>query len=459
MSSELFFAEKTRVFRVAELNLAIKQLLESNIPLLWVQGEISNLVKAASGHFYFSLKDDKAQVRCVMFRHKNVLLNHQISNGQLVEVLAVATLYEQRGDFQLTVEQMRPAGLGILYEQFERLKQLLESQGLFAAERKRALPPFPKCIGIITSPQAAALRDVLTTLRLRLPSVPVLLYPTPVQGTGSAEKIAQAIAVANRRAECDVLIVCRGGGSIEDLWAFNEEAVARAIAASEIPIISGVGHETDFTIADFVADERAPTPTAAAQRVALDRHALLSGLREQAQHLQRAQRNRLQNAMQTVDYFQRRLVHPAQQLQRQTQQLDQLQQRILRAFTYLQQHQHWQWQSLAQRLRTAVSAIARLHDKQANLAQRLIKGMRVTQAQQLVRIDNVAQHLVLLDPTKVLSRGYSMVQDASGSLVLDAGQLAIGAELHITFAKGWARTEVKKIGGVRPSHETSDNEL
>jgi exodeoxyribonuclease VII large subunit len=459
MSSELFFAEKTRVFRVAELNLAIKQLLESNIPLLWVQGEISNLVKAASGHFYFSLKDDKAQVRCVMFRHKNVLLNHQISNGQLVEVLAVATLYEQRGDFQLTVEQMRPAGLGILYEQFERLKQLLESQGLFAAARKRPLPSFPKCIGIITSPQAAALRDVLTTLRLRLPSVPVLLYPTPVQGTGSAEKIAQAIAVANRRAECDVLIVCRGGGSIEDLWAFNEEAVARAIAASEIPIISGVGHETDFTIADFVADERAPTPTAAAQRVAPDRHALLSGLREQAQHLQRAQRNRLQNAMQTVDYFQRRLVHPAQQLQRQTQQLDQLQQRILRAFTYLQQHQHWQWQSLAQRLRTAVSAIARLHDKQANLAQRLIKGMRVTQAQQLVRIDNVAQHLVLLDPTKVLSRGYSMVQDASGSLVLDAGQLAIGAELHITFAKGWARTEVKKIGGVRPSHETSDNEL
>ena len=191
MSSALFFEEKNRVLRVGELNLAIKQLLESNVPLLWVRGEISNLVKAASGHFYFSLKDDQAQVRCVMFRHKNVLLSNQISNGQQVEVLAVATLYEQRGDFQLTVEQMRPAGLGVLYEQFARLKQLLESQGLFAAERKRALPTFPKRIGIITSPQAAALRDVLTTLRLRLPSVPVVLYPTPVQGTGSAEKIAQ----------------------------------------------------------------------------------------------------------------------------------------------------------------------------------------------------------------------------------------------------------------------------
>ena len=425
MSFELFFEEKNRVFRVAELNFAIKQLLESNVPLLWVRGEISNLVKAASGHFYFSLKDDQAQVRCVMFRHKNQLLKEPIANGQQVEVLAVATLYEQRGDFQLTVEQIRPAGLGVLYEQFARLKQLLESQGLFAAGRKRPLPAFPISIGIITSPQAAALRDVLATLRLRMPSVPVVLYPTPVQGAGSAEKIAMAIAAANRRAECDVLILCRGGGSIEDLWAFNEEAVARAIAASEIPIISGVGHETDFTIADFVADERAPTPTAAAQRVAPDRHALLRGLQDQAQHLQRAQRNRLQNSMQSVDYLQRRLVHPAQQLQRQTQQLDQHQQRMQRAFAYQKQQQHWQWQSLVQRL---------------------IKASRTAQAQRSVRVDNATQHLILLDPTKVLARGYSLVQDAKGGVVSDAGRLAIGAELRITFAKGWARSEVKERG-------------
>src|SRR3989338_6133460 len=371
MSSGLFFEEKNRVLRVAELNFAIKQLLENNVPLLWVRGEISNLVKAASGHFYFSLKDDQAQVRCVMFRHKNQLLSEPVSNGQQVEVLAAATLYEQRCDFQLTVEQMRPAGLGILYEQFARLKQLLESQGLFAAASKRALPAFPKRIGIITSPQAAALRDVLSTLRLRLPTVPVILYPAPVQGTGSAEKIAQAIAAANRRAECDVLIVCRGGGSIEDLWAFNEEAVARAIAASEIPIVSGVGHETDFTIADFVADERAPTPTATAQRVAPDRHALLRGLRDMAQHLERAQRNRLQNAMQSLDYLQRRLVHPAQQLQRRTQQLDQMQQRMQRALAYRRQQQHWQWQSLAQRL---------------------VKAMRMAQAQQIGRVGNLAHY-------------------------------------------------------------------
>ncbi len=446
MSFDLFFEEKTRVFRVAELNFAIKQLLESNVPLLWVRGEISNLVKAASGHFYFSLKDDQAQVRCVMFRHKNQLLNEPISNGQQVEVLAIVTLYEQRGDFQLTVEQMRPAGLGILYEQFARLKQLLESQGLFAVARKRALPTFPKSIGIITSPQAAALRDVLTTLRLRLPSVPVVLYPTPVQGTGSAEKIALAIQLANQRAECDVLIVCRGGGSIEDLWAFNEEVVARAIAASEIPIVSGVGHETDFTIADFVADERAPTPTAAAQCVVPDRHALLRGLQDQAQHLQRAQRNRVQNFMQAVDYLQRRMVHPMQQLQRRVQQLDQLQQRMQRAYAYRKQHQYWQWQSLAQRLRAASSDFVRLQDRQTNLSERLLKAMRAGQAQRLVRVDNAAQHLILLDPTKVLARGYSMVQDANGSVVSDAGQVEIGAELRITFAKGWARTEVEERG-------------
>ena len=446
MPFDLFFEEKNRIFRVAELNFAIKQLLESNVPLLWVRGEISNLVKAASGHWYFSLKDDQAQVRCVMFRHKNQLLGEPVSNGQQVEVLAVATLYEQRGDFQLTVEQMRPAGLGVLYEQFARLKQLLENEGLFAAKRKRALPVFPRCIGIVTSPQAAALRDVLTTLKARMPGVPVVLYPAPVQGTGSAEKIAQAIAAANRRAECDALIVCRGGGSIEDLWAFNEEVVARAIAASEIPVVSGVGHETDFTIADFVADERAPTPTAAAQRVVPDRHALLRGLRDTAQHLQRAQRNRLQNAMQALDYLQRRLVHPAQQLQRQTQQLTQLQQRMQRAFAYRKQQQHWQWQSLAQRLRTAGGDFARLNDKQDNLAQRLVKAMRTTQAHRIGRVENLAQHLILLDPKQVLARGYSLVQDASGGVVSDASQLEVGAELRVTFAKGWVRGEVKEKG-------------
>jgi exodeoxyribonuclease VII large subunit len=438
--------EKNRVFSVRELNQAARQLLESGLPLLWVCGEVSNFVCAASGHWYFSLKDEQAQVRCVMFRHKSQYLDWQPKNGMRVEVLALATLYEARGDFQLTLEQMRPAGLGALYEAFERLKKMLESEGLFEAARKRPLPYLPKQIGIVTSPQAAALRDVLTTLARRMPGIPVVLYPAPVQGEGAAQKIAQAIRMANERAECDVLIVCRGGGSIEDLWAFNEEVVARAIAASAIPVVSGVGHETDFTIADFVADERAPTPTAAAQRAVPEREALQESVRNLAQHMQRAQRNRLQNAMQSLDYMQRRLVHPAQQLHNKSQQLGQLQQRMQRAFAYCKQQQHWRWQALGQRLRASCSDFARMQDRQTGLAQRLLKAMRAAQAQRLVRVENAAQNLALLNPQQVLARGYSLVQDSNGSVVSDAGQLATGAELRITFAKGWASAEVKERG-------------
>ncbi|MFA6972197.1 MAG: exodeoxyribonuclease VII large subunit [Gallionella sp.] len=446
MSEDLFFETKLRVLRVSELTRAINQLLEGNVPLLWVRGEICNLVKAASGHWYFALKDEQAQVRCVMFRHKNQSLDKTIANGTQVEVLAAASLYEARGDFQLTVEQLRPAGLGVLYEQFAKLKQKLEDEGLFAAARKRPLPAFPKRVGIITSPQAAALRDVLTTLKLRLPGVPVVLYPTPVQGVGSAEKIASAIGIANQRAECSVLILCRGGGSIEDLWAFNEEVVARAIATSEIPIVSGVGHETDFTIADFVADERAPTPTAAAQRVVPDRHAQLKGLRDTAQHLLRAQRNRLQNAMQTVDYLQRRIVHPEQQLQRQSLHLNQLQQRLQRSYAHRLQQQQWQCRSYAQRLCSAGSDFNRMQDKQTHLAGRLVKAVHNAQSHRQAGLNTVAQHLVLLNPQQVLARGYSLVQDENGHLVSDAGKLAAGEELRITFANGWARTEVRELG-------------
>jgi exodeoxyribonuclease VII large subunit len=446
MSNRIFFEDKPRVLRVAELTRAINQLLEGNVPLLWVSGEISNLVRAASGHCYFALKDEQAQVRCVMFRNKVPQLERPLANGMQVELLASASLYEARGEFQLTVEQLRPAGLGVLYEQFARLKQQLEQEGLFDAGRKRPLPVFPKRIGIVTSTQAAALRDVLTTLKLRLPGVPVVLYPAPVQGAGSAEKIAAAIAAANARAECEVLIVCRGGGSIEDLWAFNEEVVARAIAGSRIPVISGVGHETDFTIADFVADERAPTPTAAAQRVVPDRHALLQGLRDTAQHLMRPMRHRLQSAMQAVDYLQCRIVHPEQQLQRQKLHLGQLQQRMQRSFFHGRQQQLWQCQSFTRRLRSAGSDFVRLQDKQSHLSMRLVNAGRQAQTQRETRLNAAMQHLEMLNPERVLARGYSLVQDAQGHLVADAGRLVAGEGLRITFAQGWAEVDVKEAG-------------
>ncbi len=414
--------EKNRVLTVRELNFAAKQLIESGLPLLWVRGEISNFVRAASGHWYFSLKDEQAQVRCVMFRHKSQYLEFKPANGMQVEVLALATLYEARGDFQLTLEKMRPAGLGALYEAFERLKERLESEGLFEAGRKRDLPLLPRQIGIVTSPQAAALRDVLRTLAKRMPNIPVLLFPTPVQGEGAAQKIAQAIKSANQHAECDVLIVCRGGGSIEDLWAFNEEVVARAIAASRIPVVSGVGHETDFTIADFVADLRAATPTAAAQAVVPDRQELRQRVLQYRRHLARAVARRFEQDMQRVDFLQRRLVHPARHIQLQRERLD----------------------ALRQRMHLARPAVARLQEQQTNHARRLRAAMQNMLDRRDARLVALQQHLQHLDPQQVLARGYSMVRDAQGNIVMSSKRIDPGERLDIRFAQGSARAVVQE---------------
>lgn len=443
MNSELFFEDKNRVFRVRDLTRLVRQLLEGGLPLMWVKGEISNFTNAASGHWYLSLKDEQAQVRCVMFRNRNQFLDWQPRNGSQVEVLALATLYEARGDFQLTIEQMRPAGLGALYEAFERLKRKLEAEGLFDAARKRALPVYPRRIGLVTSPQAAALRDVLTTLRKRMPAIPVVLYPVPVQGEGAAAKIAQAIATANRRAECDVLIVCRGGGSIEDLWAFNEEVVARAIVESEIPTISGVGHETDFTISDFVADLRAATPTAAAQAATPDRAALQQRLQQAEQRLARAQQGQLQRSMQQLDYLQRRLVHPAARAQQQRQHLEHLRQRLSGALAYGVQRQHWRWQTASRRLIAIRPDLATQQQRQAELAVRLRVAAQRLLSQRQARLDTLAQHLSYLDPRQVLARGYSLVQDEQGRVVVDSAQLKAGDELNITFAQGSVRVGVQ----------------
>ncbi|OIR01617.1 exodeoxyribonuclease 7 large subunit [mine drainage metagenome] len=436
--------DRNRVLSVRELNLAAKQLIEGGLPLLWVRGEVSNFVSAASGHWYFSLKDEMAQVRCVMFRHKSQYLDFKPANGMQVEVLALATLYEARGDFQLTLEKMRPAGLGALYEAFERLKAKLEGEGLFDTGRKRDLPLLPRQIGIVTSPQAAALRDVLRTLANRMPNVPVVLYPVPVQGEGAAQKIAQAINMASRRAECDVLILCRGGGSIEDLWAFNEEAVARAVAASHIPVVSGVGHETDFTIADFVADLRAATPTAAAQAVVPDRQELRQRLAQYRQHFKRAVMRQFEQRMQQVDYLQRRLLHPAQRIRQQGERLAALWQRIRLSQAYILQYRQGRSNSLWQRLRMQRPDVARLQEQQANRARRLSSAMQHTLDRHDARLLALQQHLQHLDPQQVLARGYSLVRDAHGSVVASSKHLALGEKLDITFAQGGARAVVQE---------------
>jgi len=387
------------ILSVSDLNRLARETLEQSFPLLWVSGEISNLTRAASGHWYFSLKDAKAQVRCAMFRNKNQYLDWVPREGDHVEARALVTLYEARGDFQLTIEGLRKAGLGALYEAFERLKAKLEQEGLFDPSRKRALPTLPRQIGIVTSPDAAALRDVLTTLRRRMPNIPVVIYPTPVQGKGAAEKIAHAIDTASARDECDVLIVCRGGGSMEDLWQFNEEIVARAIVAASMPVVSGVGHETDFTISDFAADRRAPTPTAAAEMVSPERAALVQRVALAHQRLQRQMRNQLSQRQQQLDYLARRLLSPLQQVQQRRLHLDQL----------------------AMRLKHAMS-----------------QGMARRQ-QQLLRLQ---QNLTHLNPHAVLERGYSLVQTTTGKVVTDSRQLAPDDQVMLTFASGLADARI-----------------
>ena len=312
--SELFAPSS---ISVSELNALAKALLEDHLAGLWIAGEVSNLTRAASGHYYFSLKDSRAQVRCAMFKGAAARLAKPLKEGDHIEVAGKISIYEARGEFQITVNEVRLKGLGQLYEAYERLKAQLQAEGAFAAERKKPLPARAQCIGIVTSLAAAALRDVVTTLKRRAPEIPVIVYPTAVQGSGSEFQIAQAIKTASQRAECDVLIVCRGGGSIEDLWAFNEEPVVRAIEACAIPVVSGVGHETDFTLADFVADVRAPTPTGAAELVSPNRQESLHRLAQAKGRLKTVLEQRYFDASQKLDWLARQIRHPRQKLDEQ----------------------------------------------------------------------------------------------------------------------------------------------
>lgn len=391
-----------RILTVSELNRMAREVLERSFPLFWVSGEISNLTRAASGHWYFSLKDAGAQVRCVMFKNRNAYLEWQPKEGDLVEARAVVTLYEARGEFQLNVEFLQRAGLGVLFEAYEKLRIKLEGEGLFDPARKRSIPAHPRQIGIVTSPDAAALRDVLTTLKRRMPSIPIVLYPAPVQGKGAAALIAAAINQASLRAECDVLIICRGGGSMEDLWQFNEEVVARAIAACSIPTISGVGHETDFTIADFAADRRAPTPTAAAEIASPDRAALLGKVIQQQQRMQRQMQVGLSQRMQQLDYLARRLLSPMQQVAHKIGHLDQLNLRLQAAISRLLQQQ----------------------------------------SQHLMRLEQNLNHL---SPHAVLNRGYALAQTTQGQIVRTSSQLSAGQTVQLTFGQGQADADITRI--------------
>jgi exodeoxyribonuclease VII large subunit len=433
------------VFTVSKLNHSTKLLLEQSMPLLWVKGEISNLKRYQSGHWYFSLKDANAQVRCVMFRHKNQYLDWQPKDGLQVEVRALVTLYESRGDFQLNVETIRRAGLGELFEAFEQLKIRLEKAGLFDPERKKPLPSFPQQIGIITSPNTAALRDVVSTLQRRMPMLPVIIYPTPVQGKDAAKNIVESIQLASKRADCDVLILCRGGGSIEDLWSFNEEIVAQAIAACKIPVITGIGHETDFTIADFVADKRAPTPTGAAELASQDSAELHRRLNTLQQRLQRVIVHHLEQCMQQTDGFAHRLIHPGERIHNQRMHLQHLQERLISNWTYQAEKKYWKLCELNQRLSSTVPKIPLLLERQDEFAQRLHQALFRYLETRTVSLQHKQTQLAHLNPQSVLERGYSITYSTQGAVIRDSKQINAGDKIQVKFAKGKADAEVTKI--------------
>jgi exodeoxyribonuclease VII large subunit len=420
-------------------------MLERNFPLSWVSGEISNFTKAASGHWYFTLKDEAAQVRAVMFRGRAQYAGFTPREGDRIEVRALVTLYAPRGDYQLNVEAIRRAGVGNLYEAFLQLKEKLAAEGLFDASRKKPLPYFVRRIGIVTSPQAAALRDVLTTLRRRAPHVEVIVYPTPVQGEGSAQKIAQAIATASARNECDLLLLCRGGGSIEDLWSFNHEIVARAIAASSLPVISGVGHETDFTIADFAADLRAPTPTAAAELAALPRADWLALLEDHAADLSRAVWRRLTDTGQTLDWLSRRLVSPSAYIARERLHLRAAHMRLAHGARTPLNQARFALTHLDNRLAAQVPDTQAWRLRLTEQMRRLAACTTAASAQRRHALAATQAQLELLSPRRTLERGYAIVRDEQGNIVRDPARIRTGDALDLTLADGSAQIEVAKV--------------
>ncbi|MCU7844095.1 MAG: exodeoxyribonuclease VII large subunit [Candidatus Thiodiazotropha sp. (ex Monitilora ramsayi)] len=429
------------IFSVSRLVRETRAVLEGSFPLLWISGEISNLAQPASGHIYFSLKDEAAQVRCAMFRMKRQRLRFQPQNGQQVLIRARVSLYEARGEFQLIVEQMEPSGEGALRLAFEQLKAKLSDEGLFDAENKIGLPSLPKQVGIITSPSGAAIRDLLTVLRRRFPALPVVIYPVQVQGDEAPVQIVKMLQLANQRKECDVLILSRGGGSLEDLQAFNDESVARAIHHSQIPIVSGVGHEIDFTIADFVADHRAPTPSAAAELVTPDQQVWRQGLVGLSQRLSRYQQRKLQQLKESVNGLERRLSkqHPMQRLQQHAQRLDELGVRLRRGM-HLNLLQRARGLEQLQTRLTAQSPTHRL-EKLAHNYQTLDERLKRTMTQRLEqaksRLGQVVRDLHTLSPLNTLSRGYAIVsRQEDGGIVRSYTEVKPGENVTARLSQG-----------------------
>ncbi len=437
----------TSILSVSEFSQNVKRLLETNFPALLISGEISNLAMPRSGHWYFTLKDEHSQVRCAMFRQNNQRLGFVPDEGMQIVVKARVSLYQARGDFQLIVETMEDAGIGALQRAFEQLKQKLQTQGLFADEHKKTLPEIPHCLGIITSASGAVLHDILQVLQRRFPALPIIIYPAQVQGEQAPQQLRQALAQAQQQSLCDVLIIGRGGGSIEDLWAFNDEQLAQDIYQCAIPIVSSVGHEVDFTICDFVADVRAPTPSAAAELVSPDQQEWLGWLQGIEQQLSKAMTHYLNNLQQQVHYQYKQLRHPGRYLDEVAQRVDELSLRMEQRLKFQLQLAQEQLLTLSARMQQHSPAhqLAQQQNRLDFLQQRLQQSLPAYFEQQQQKIASLARTMDAFSPLATLGRGYSLVRDEHQQLIKSAQQLTIGQRLTIQFAQEQAQVQVEKI--------------
>ncbi|MFM5839941.1 exodeoxyribonuclease VII large subunit [Aeromonas rivipollensis] len=442
-------SRQQQIFTVTRLNSAVRMILEQDLGLVWLTGELSNLAMPSSGHWYFSLKDISAQVRCAMFKGNNRRVPFRPQDGMQVLVQARVSLYEPRGDYQLIIESMQPAGDGMLALRFEELKRRLDAEGLFDEGRKRPLPREPRAVGLVTSATGAALHDMLTVLKRRAPDLPVFIYPTQVQGSAAISQIVAAITLANRRAEVDVLIVGRGGGSLEDLWCFNEEAVARAIAGSAIPVVSAVGHEVDVTISDFAADLRAPTPSAAAELVAPDRSARAQRLVHLKQRLVQAISRRQTAARHGFALLQKRLDHqdPKRRLEQQSQRLDELSGRLQQLLNLRLHQGERRLANLELRLQArSPSTLLAAGKRRHQLAEERLHSL-MSKRQDLAahRLAMLSARLDGISPLATLGRGYSITRTPSGEVISRAAQVSPGQQLVTMLAEGELRVRVEEV--------------
>ena len=423
------------IYSVGRLNDEVARLLESSFPSIWVEGEISNLALPRSGHMYFTLKDSRAQVRCAMFRSSRLRIRFEPRNGMQVIARARVGLYGPRGEFQLVVQELEPAGEGALRLAYDRLRLRLQEEGLFDPEHKLAVPKFPRQIGVVTSPTGAAVRDVLKVLGRRFPSLPVVIYPTRVQGEGSGHEIADAIANATRRAECDVLLLVRGGGSLEDLWAFNEEEVARAIHACPVPIVTGIGHESDVTIADFSGDERAPTPSAAAERASPNRAELVERLATVGLRALRAAAASSERRRSALELHRGRLRHPLLRIENLAQRTDELGRRAAASVERAGGEARGRIAALVHRLDRKRPDVRELRSTVEHLWRRSRSAAGERQLRASARVRELARALHAVSPDRTLERGYAIVYREAG-IVRDAREVAAGESVTARLARG-----------------------